>query len=953
MRGFAYAALIGAVLLFSLDGSAAAAGGRSVSPWPHEVSDLPVDTAVSYGRLPNGFGYVLMKNTEPKDRVSMHLVVLAGSLHESDDQLGVAHFLEHMQFNGSRHFKPGELVRFFQSIGMAFGPDANARTGFDKTVYDVVLPDGSPKRLAEGLLVLRDYADGALLLNSEIDRERGIILAEMRSRDSVDYRTFVTVLEFEFPEARLSRRLPIGTESVIWAVDRRVMKSFYDDWYRPEKMFLVIVGDFDDKAVVSQISSRFSDMTARSSAPPEPELGRIAHEGEKAFYHYEAEAGSTTVAIEMIRQIEKTNDSISFRKGTYLQEIAGQVVQNRLSEITRTPGSPFTSARIQSGRYLGEIESAEISVTCAPENWEASLSRIEQELRAVLAHGFTEAELARVKKDYLANLDNAVRQAATRKSRDLAQGIIQSVADNQVHMSPLQERNLFAPFIESLVPGEVHAAFKELWAPGHRLYLVTGNAKIEPGVESPEAGILAVVQESKKTVVSRPVEATRVQFPYLDEPVPSGKIIKRENLSALGIIRVEFDNGVRLNLKKTDFEAGKMHAVLAFGEGSAGEPNQKSGLSVLAGNVVNESGLGAMTEDELSRALAGKEIQVNLDISEDHFSFTGEAASQDVKLLFQLLFAHLTDTAFRPEAYELVMAQVSQMYQSLQRDIDGVMQLAGRRFLAGGDSRFGLPEREHFERLSLSDVRKWLEKPLRESPIELSIVGDVDEDSVIELARIFFGSLEKRVEQETSLRRELPKFPEGGSLSVPVKTEIQKGMVVIAYPTTDFWDIRRTRRLSVLGDIFSEKLRETVREKLGVSYSPYAYNRSSRAYPGYGILQAVIYIAPKQAPRVIDEVRKIGEQLAAAGVTPDELRRSIGPIVTSIKEMRRTNAYWLKNVLVGSVRHPQQIEWSRSIIDDYLSITTAEIKELAGLYLQTDKAARIEAYPAPNDDKSH
>ena len=229
--------------IFSLLAVSIAAGADT--RWPHQASDLDPDPELVFGALDNGLRYVLRVNQTPRDRVSLHLNVQAGSLHERDDQRGLAHFLEHMLFNGSTHFPPGELVKYFQRIGMAFGDDANAHTGFNETVYDVLLPDNRPESIAEGLLVLRDYASEALLLPEEIDREREVVLAEMRTRDSPGYRAFKASLEFEFEGLRVAQRLPIGEEAVVRQADRQALKAFYDDWYRPERLVVVMVGDFD------------------------------------------------------------------------------------------------------------------------------------------------------------------------------------------------------------------------------------------------------------------------------------------------------------------------------------------------------------------------------------------------------------------------------------------------------------------------------------------------------------------------------------------------------------------------------------------------------------------------------------------------------------------------------------------------------------------------------------
>ncbi len=284
-----------------------------LTQWPHENNDLLPDPALVFGKLPNGFRYVLMENQKPKDRVSMHLNVQAGSMHETDEQQGLAHFLEHMLFNGSTNFKPGELVKYFQSIGMEFGPDANAHTGFNNTVYDLLLPEGNRESLEKGLVVMKDYAEGALLLQSETDRERRIVLAEKRTRDSASYRTFVSTLNFELPEARVSKRLPIGKEEVLKNANSKQLKEFYNKWYRPEKLILVMVGDFDSKLAASLIDEKFSSLSPRAPPGLEPDFGEINHEGVKPFYHFEKEAGNTTVGIEVVKKIFRQPDSFAFQ----------------------------------------------------------------------------------------------------------------------------------------------------------------------------------------------------------------------------------------------------------------------------------------------------------------------------------------------------------------------------------------------------------------------------------------------------------------------------------------------------------------------------------------------------------------------------------------------------------------------------------------------------------------
>ena len=915
--------------------------------WPHEGSDLASDPGIDYAKLSNGVRVVLMKNSEPKDRVSMHLVIQSGSLHETDDQEGLAHFLEHMLFNGSTHFPPGELVKYFQMIGMKFGPDANAHTGFNETVYDVLLPLGDHDNIEKGLLVFKDYAQGAFLLPEEIERERRVILAEKRNRDSADYRTMIETLKFEFPEARLSKRLPIGDEEDIRATNQESMKAFYDAWYRPEKMVVVIVGDFDIETVKMLVREKMSDIHPRHPPLSEPDFGRIDHHGVKPFYHFEPEAGNASVSIEMIMQVEKAKDSSAFRREELYRNMAVQIVQNRLEKLISDPKTPFTSAHITSGRFLEQVFYSEISAESPPEKWKASLHQIEQTLRKALAFGFTPGELTRVKKEYISGMDNAVRQSATRKSGQLARRIIRNVNNDRVMLSPRQEKELLTPWVDAATLADVHSALKKCWPASHRLVLLTGNARVDAkAAGGAEAIILSVYQDSEKQSVQKHTESALKPFPYLPIPEGKGNIVSRTKLSELDIVQIEFDNGIRLNLKKTDFEAGKVRASVVLGKGRSREPLLKPGLVSRSIEVLNESGLGGMDKNELSHAMAGSDVEAWYSAEEDKYTISGTAPTKKHTMLVQLLHAYLLDPAFRQDALSLVQARTEQEYHTLEREVDGALRLQGQKFLAGGDKRFGLPVLEDLKKLSLADMKSWMLKIFTQAPLEISVVGEFEEKSIIDAVAIYFGTLPKRTAGIGSEeQRPLPTFPTGKSLAIGVDTKIQKGLVVFAYPTTDFWNIHRTRRLSVLASVFSERMREKIREELGASYSPFAFNRSSRAYTGYGLLQAFVYIAPDDASKVIDVLKDITRDLLKNGISRDEMLRSLKPILTGIKDYRRTNRYWLDSVMSGSSWYPQQLEWSLTFMSDYESITAEEVHALAKQYLSNEKAATVVIHP--------
>ncbi|MCD6224893.1 MAG: insulinase family protein, partial [Deltaproteobacteria bacterium] len=737
---------------------------------------------------------------------------------------------------------------------------------------------------------------------------------------------------------------------IIKNAHRNVLKQFYDAWYRPEKLILVMVGDFNPEIAADLVKEKFFMLKPRAAARIDVDTGSIEHKGIQPFYHYEKEAGSTSVSIETVHKALSRPDSFAFQKKKLVGNIADSIIRNRIDAMVSKPNTPFTSASIGSGTYLNEVEYTEIAAECSPESWKKALFLLEQTLRGALEYGFTKSELERVKKDYLASFDNAVKRASTRSSGALSRRIIRSINNNQVFQSPEQTKLLYTPVVSELTLQDAHDALKAAWADDHRLVIVTGNADLSANDVAPEKIILAAFNKSSSMEVEKPVEKQEVLFPYLPEPDRPGEVAAAYRLPKLNpelnIIQVEFKNGLRLNMKKTDFKADQVLVKLSFGSGKSSEPLNLPGLALLSEDVVNESGLGRLDKEAVDRALAGKTAGVSFGISEDNFFFAGSSSSEEVELLFQLLYAHIVDPCYREDAFKLVTERFNQSYKSLSHSIDGGMVLSGNRFLAGGDKRFGFPPYEDFSALTLDNVRSWIDKTLKNEQMELSVVGEFDVEDVEKLVGKYFGALKIRSHVKMEKRAGSPLFPVSRNLELKVDTGIPKALVVVAYPSSDLWNISLTRRLSVLADVFSERLRKTIREKLGVSYSPYAYNRPSRAYPGYGVLYAFVHISPDKTNFVRQEVKKIVSELCKKGVTADELKRSVDPTLTSIKDMLKKNGYWLNTVLSGSAEHPEQLEWCGTIIKDYASITADEISNLAVEYMDNADAASIIIKPS-------
>ncbi|WP_457554089.1 M16 family metallopeptidase [Desulfobacula sp.] len=902
----------------------------------------PMDPDIVYGVLPNGFQYILKHNARPRNRVNIHLNVFSGSMNETNEQQGLAHYLEHMVFNGSEHFKPGELIEYFQSLGMDFGSDANASTSFFNTVFDLSLPKADYKYMDDAFIVIQDYAKGASLLESEVKREKGIILAEKRERDSVSYRTFKKSLAFELPDSLFNQRFPIGIDPVINKADRNLLKAYYDKWYRPDNMALIVVGDFDIKMVKSMIAKRFSKLKNGPLLLKAPLSTQWKdHKGEKPFYHYEPEASSTDITIETISWKPYKTQTIGMLKEKILIRMANSMIQNRLSRMVSRQTADFSEASVSSGLFLHNISMSSISATCEPDKWEKGLSQIEKALRQGLLYGFTKRELDRVKADVISFLELQVNQAATRKSHDLSRAILRAINGKKLLLSPKQRKDLLKPYIESISLEDAHKAFKKIWSKDQRLILVTGNAQIN--TQDPESTILGAYQKTVTDKIEKYQEFESGHFPYLELPAVKSVIVsKQENVKDLGITTIEFKNNVRLNLKKTDYKQNEFLFKVCFGEGRKSEPLSKPGLALLGADVLKKSGLGNLDSDQLEEALAGRKVSIGFGLNDNYFSLAGSSDPKEAELIFQLIYHYLNDPGYRAEALSLAKIRYRHQYDSLMGTSQGIMQIKGTPFLAGNDIRLGLPHPDIINQYTLDDIKNWMTPYFQNSPVEISIVGDFDQKNIIDLASKYAGVLKKRKKfSNESILTEKINFPKGKQIKLKPKTRIDSGVVRVAFLTDDFWNITQTRRLSILSRVFSERLRIIIREDLGETYSPYVYNDPSKRFPHYGVMHVVVNVKPGKQEFVYHKIKNIVESILLKGITTKETDLALKPVLNHLKVIRRTNGYWLNTVMANSSTYPEKFEWANTMVHDYNIITSDNLVFLAKKYLNFDDSAKI------------
>ena len=907
-------------------------------PLAHEGSDIPADPAVKWGLLENGLRYAILPNAEPPNRVSMRLFVDAGSLMENDDQQGLAHFLEHMAFNGTKNFPAGEMVEYFQRLGMGFGNHTNAHTSFNETVYKLELPNSDAAMIDEGMKLFRDYADGMLLLAGEIDEERGIILSEKRDRDSVSWRTFVEQIKFAFPEQRLSSRMPIGTDEVISKAPRERFVEFYENWYTPNRMAVVVVGDVEVAAIEKLISTHFADMAAREKRPSPP-MGEMSKRGFATHYHHEVEAGETSVSIEVFKPRVDPPDNSERRLYDLHLMLAGQMVDRRLERIAKAEDSPISSASMRAGDFydLGFALYSSIDADCKPGNWKEALAVIEQELRRAIEHGFTASELAEARANLLRMYEDAAKQMGTRQSRQLADQISDRLGSRRIFTNPAEDLPRVTAALDAITVESCRDHLAGLWESANEtLALVSGNAVIE----EPLASIKTAFESSKAIAVTAPEEKAVGEFAYAKLPEP-GKVAERKEIEDLAVTQLRFENNVRVNLKVTEFEDETVYVKARIGSGLLTE--KVPGLSFLLGSTFTKGGLQAHSDDDLQAIFAGKSIGVSFSVDDDAFTLSGQTTPDTLAEQLTLMRAYVTNPGFREEAVTEFKRALDYLYQQLERTPGGFAQDEVAQFLHSGDTRFGYPPRAEVEALTGAQTKEWVMPALQTGYCEITIVGSFDKETAINQLAATFGNLPERAASKPYHTAErLVKFPAGTTKEFLFESEIPKAMAVVHWPTIDIFEIEKTRRLGMLSAIIDDRLRVKIREELGDAYSPFAHNLPSDTWTDYGYLFASVTIDPAQAGSVTEVVTGIAKDLATGkSITADELERAKKPQVTSIEEMRRTNRYWMSSVLESSQEYPERIDWSRSFVDDYQNISVDEVNALAAEFLKPENQVNV------------
>mgnify|MGYP000549845057 CR=1 FL=1 len=908
--------------------------GRS-TVFPHQESTIAADPAVRWGVLPNGARYGLMRSVQPPGRISLRLRIASGSLLEEDDQRGLAHMLEHMAFNGSRHYAPGTLIPTMQNLGIGFGNHLNAHTGFDETVYKLDLPDARPETLDLGLTVLADQAGGLLLDPGEVERERGVVLSELRDGDGAGMRLRRREIALLTAGTRIGDRLPIGHAETVQAATAERLRAYYATWYRPERMVLGVAGDIDLDVVEAHVRTILGKTEALAPAQAEPATGTL-QPGIAAIAMNDTESDGTSVRITGLSQRDLPTDSIAARNEQFQRDLGEAVLARRIRKLIEgDPTCPLLNGGGFSYPWLG-LYLVGATGDAKPGQALDALVVLVREYRRMAEHGPTDGELAIELTAIRTVLDAAVAQQDARRNDALATAIYNSVADRRVLCSPNQERELGLAMCATTTPATVRKAFFAGWTRRIRtVAVITG--KDDLGASGDQL-VRAALDGAMNASVSPPTATTASTWGYARPATWDGSLPSTVANTPWVLGQA---NGISLAAMQSTFQPGQVLIRLRLPTRTG--PRQ-AGLSELAGRALADGGLGKHSAAQLAEVLAGSTARFGgMAIEDGAIVLSAACAPQDLRTGLELLRAWIDDAAWRTEAEGRAR---SAWLSALDAEASDVEAMTWRQFNAltlPDDAWRRAADRGQVEAASLEAVRTWLTPLLSGAPLSCAIVGDVPTDVAMRTAASVLGGSRPAVAAAATpefARATLPAQPAMpiGEYRISVSAAVAKAQVIVSWPTADIYDIHRTRRLGLLGQVFGERLRVEVRERFGDAYSPSAWNFAGEDWVGHGNLTVSIGCGTDRIDAVRDAALAIAAGLAVDdGITQELLDRVRTPMLTSISERRRQNGWWL-GLLARASEQPFRMDWQAGIEADIKAATPAELTALAKTFLVPEKA---------------
>ncbi|WP_017669877.1 insulinase family protein [Blastomonas sp. AAP53] len=920
------------------------------SAWGYAASDLTPDPAVRFGVLPNGMRYAIRKNATPPGTAVMRLLIDTGSTSEAEDERGLAHFIEHMAFNGTTNVPEGEMIKILERLGLEFGADTNAFTSYDQTGYLLDLPNVKAETVDTALYLLRETASEIRFEPEAIERERGVILSEMRTRANYAQRNRESLFAFTVPDTRIATRSPIGDRAVIETAPTERFRSFYERYYTPGRSTLVVVGDVDVAMIEAKIQASFSNWQATRGEAPHVPLGNIntARTDEANIFTHPA-IDEVATAIRFSPYVEEP-DSKAARRAKLTRALAYNIVGRRLGRIARQENAPFVGASIGRSDVYKIANQSVLNVATRDGEWQRGLAAAEREVRAALRYGFTKAELAEQLANFTTGYENAVLGHQTRPNDQLADQVMAMAKDGMIVTTPESQLERFVALRDALTTKILLKALRNDFGTLDKplIHLAT---KVEP---AGGADILRTAfAEAQKTKVAKPQTRDAQAFAYQDFG-SSGTVVADSTIEDLGIRTVRFANNVRLNLKKTDFDKNRVLVSLRIDGGDLLASRDNPEATSLM-NIFVRGGLEAHSLDDLYSIFAGRAVSLNFGSGEDYLGGYLATTPDDLKLQMQVLAAFTTHPGYRSEAINQYRSYLPNFYARMNATPEGAIGSQIGAILSDNDPRFSLADRAVFERLTFDDLKASIGDRLAKGAIEIGLVGDFDEDEAIAAVAATFGAL---AEREADFRdygdARMRQFTANRAPRVlHHKGEADQAIVEFYWPTTDDGDYREDVRLRLLAELLQIKVTDQIREQLGASYSPVARSFTSSIYPGYGYIQISTNVATGDVDKVAEAVRQIAAELSAPAralgdapvpspIAADELARARTPILENIANSVKSNSAWL-GVVDSAQSKPARLDRFRSGGTAFGKVSADELLTMARTYLAPERALLVQA----------
>ncbi len=919
------------------------AGGANAQQY-NPADPIPPDPEVTTGTLANGLTYFVHVNDEPENRAELRLVVNAGSILEDDDQLGLAHFVEHMAFNGTENFEKQALVDYLESIGMQFGPDINAYTSFNETVYMLQVPMDDPEVLATAFQILVDWASAVVFDPEEVDKERGVVIEEWRGRRGGVARIQDEQIPFLFHGSRYVERLPIGDTDILANAPAERLRSFYEDWYRPDLMAVVAVGDFDGDAIETMIRESFGGLQG-------PDNPRARGETEVPVDHpplvtiaTDPEMPQTQVGV-LYKQPASPRGTVADFRTARVRSLYSGMLNDRLRELTVQADPPFLFASASGGgSFIRGADASEFFAGVAEDGIERGLDALLTEAERVARHGFTASELEREKASLRRSYESRLAEAENRTSGSLASRYI-SVFLNDI---PYPSVETEVALLEAVLPGitlEETNAHAQGWLTERGRVIVVAGPEKEGLVTPTEEDLTAVFAAVSEREIA-PYEDAEVEAPLVAEIPAGSQVVSEETVDEIGVTIWELGNGVRVVLKPTDFRDDQVIFSATSPGGYSLASDEVLRSAELASMLVNQGGVGEFDQIALGKKLTGKRASASTGVGSLTESVSGSASPQDLETAFQLIYLRFTEPRKDETAFAAWKAQMTGMMANMGATPDMVFNDTVSTVMSQGHPRSTATLADALQQLEEANLDIaydfYRERFADASDFTFYFVGTFDLEGIRPLVETYLGGLPNLGRTEMWVDHGMDPPP--GVIEKVVRKGVEpQSRTMIAFTGDGEYSIEESTVIRAMADILQIELRELLREDLGGTY-------------GVGVSGSISY-RPDEEYRVqiqFSSDPERAEELAAVVFEEIERLKAEGPDPETVAKVRETdrrtketnlqqNGYWL-----GQLSAYGNLGLDIRTIPSYDRIegwTAEQVQQAAMRYLRTDQYAKFVLLP--------